>query len=64
VNLFCIWKYDVKIAYVDISKATHHFDIRYSIGTGAYGNVYETQLLCGKVVALKKLHSYETGAIF
>ncbi|XP_058739163.1 MDIS1-interacting receptor like kinase 2-like [Vicia villosa] len=58
-DLFCILNYDGKIAYDDIIKATEDFDIRYCIGTGAYGSVYKAQLPCGKVVALKKLHGYE-----
>lgn len=58
-DLFCIWNYDGKIAHDDIIKATEDFDIRYCIGTGAYGSVYKAQLPCGKVVAIKKLHSYE-----
>ncbi|KEH21563.1 LRR receptor-like kinase family protein [Medicago truncatula] len=58
-DMFCIWNYDGKIAYDDIIKATEDFDMRYCIGTGAYGSVYKAQLPCGKVVALKKLHGYE-----
>ena len=58
-DLFCIWNYDGKIAHDDIIKATEDFDIRYCIGTGAYGSVYKAQLPCGKVVAIKKLHRYE-----
>ncbi|XP_045796191.1 probable leucine-rich repeat receptor-like protein kinase At1g35710 isoform X1 [Trifolium pratense] len=58
-DLFCIWNYDGKIAYDDIIRATEDFDMRYCIGTGAYGSVYKAQLPCGKVVALKKLHGYE-----
>ncbi|GAU25979.1 hypothetical protein TSUD_166620 [Trifolium subterraneum] len=58
-DLFCIWNYDGKIAYDDIITATEDFDMRYCIGTGAYGSVYKAQLPCGKVVALKKLHSFE-----
>ncbi|XP_058739250.1 MDIS1-interacting receptor like kinase 2-like [Vicia villosa] len=58
-DLFCILNYDGKIAYDDIIKATEDFDIRYCIGTGAYGSVYKARLPCGKVVALKKLHGYE-----
>ncbi|GAU25977.1 hypothetical protein TSUD_166600 [Trifolium subterraneum] len=58
-DLFCIWNYDGKIAYEDIIRATEDFDMRYCIGTGAYGSVYKVQLPCGKVVALKKLHGYE-----
>ena len=59
VDMFCIWNYDGKIAYNDIIKATEDFDMRYCIGTGAYGSVYKAQLPSGKVVALKKLHGYE-----
>jgi len=58
-DFFCIWNYDGKIAYNDIIRATEDFDIRYCIGTGAYGSVYKAQLPCGRVVALKKLHGYE-----
>jgi len=58
-DMFCIWNYDGKIAYDDIIKATEDFDMRYCIGTGAYGSVYKAQLPCGKVVALKKLHGFE-----
>ncbi|KAK2360024.1 putative leucine-rich repeat receptor protein kinase [Trifolium repens] len=58
-DLFCLWNYDGKIAYDDIIKATEDFDMRYCIGTGAYGSVYKAQLPCGKIVALKKLHGYE-----
>ncbi|XP_003621166.2 probable leucine-rich repeat receptor-like protein kinase At1g35710 [Medicago truncatula] len=58
-DFFSIWNYDGQIAYDDIIRATEDFDIRYCIGTGAYGSVYKAQLPCGKVVALKKLHGYE-----
>ncbi|CAJ2668953.1 probable leucine-rich repeat receptor-like protein kinase At1g35710 [Trifolium pratense] len=58
-DVFCIWNYDGKIAHDDIIRATEDFDMRYCIGTGAYGSVYKAQLPCGKVVALKKLHGYE-----
>ncbi|WJX75189.1 non-specific serine/threonine protein kinase [Trifolium repens] len=58
-DLFCIWNYDGKIAHNDIIRATEDFDMRYCIGTGAYGSVYKAQLPSGKVVALKKLHGYE-----
>ncbi|GAU25985.1 hypothetical protein TSUD_166670 [Trifolium subterraneum] len=58
-DVFCIWNYDGKLAYDDIITATEDFDMRYCIGTGAYGSVYKAQLPCGKIVALKKLHGFE-----
>ncbi|CAL0324571.1 unnamed protein product [Lupinus luteus] len=59
-DLFSIWNYDGKIAFEDILKATEDFDIKYCIGTGAYGSVYKAQLPSGKCVALKKLHKTES----
>ncbi|KAL1804454.1 hypothetical protein ACET3Z_033101 [Daucus carota] len=57
---FCsIWNFDGHIAYEDIIGATNNFDIRYCIGTGGYGSVYEARLPSGKTVALKKLHRLE-----
>ncbi|KAM1402044.1 hypothetical protein ACFX2I_010838 [Malus domestica] len=58
-DLFSIWNFDGKIAYKDITKATEDFDMKYCIGSGAYGRVYRAQLPSGKVVALKKLHHWE-----
>ena len=58
-DIFSIWNYDGTIAYEDIVQATEDFDIRYCIGTGGYGSVYRARLPNGKVVALKKLHTYE-----
>ncbi|XP_020240394.2 MDIS1-interacting receptor like kinase 2 [Cajanus cajan] len=59
-DMLSIWNYDGKIAFEDIIKATDDFDIRYCIGTGAYGSVYKAQLPSGRVVALKKLHKTES----
>ncbi|XP_041017353.1 probable leucine-rich repeat receptor-like protein kinase At1g35710 [Juglans microcarpa x Juglans regia] len=58
-DLFSIWNYDGHIAYDDIVEATEDFDIKYCIGTGGFGSVYEVKLPSGKVVALKKLHRLE-----
>ncbi|XP_027351412.1 MDIS1-interacting receptor like kinase 2-like, partial [Abrus precatorius] len=58
-DLFSIWNYDGSIAYEDIIRVTQDFDIKYCIGTGAYGSVYKAQLPSGNVVALKKLHGFE-----
>ncbi|KAL2570658.1 hypothetical protein GLYMA_18G258200v4 [Glycine max] len=58
-DLFCIWNYDGSIAYEDIIRATEDYDMKYCIGTGAYGSVYKAQLPSGKVGALKKLHGFE-----
>ena len=59
-DLFSIWDYDGVIAYQDIIRATEDFDIKYCIGTGGYGSVYRAQLPSGRVVALKKLHGWES----
>ncbi|KAL2337488.1 hypothetical protein Fmac_011934 [Flemingia macrophylla] len=59
-DMLSVWNYDGKIAFEDIIKATEDFDIRYCIGTGAYGSVYKAQLPSGRTVALKKLHKTES----
>jgi len=59
-DLFSIWNYDGKIAFEDIIEATEDFDLKYCIGTGAYGSVYRAQLPSGNIVALKKLHRVES----
>ncbi|WOH15275.1 hypothetical protein DCAR_0934812 [Daucus carota subsp. sativus] len=58
-DICSIWNFDGHIAYKDIIRAIDNFDIRYCIGTGGYGSVYEARLPSGKTVALKKLHRLE-----
>ena len=59
-DLFSIWDYDGVIAYQDIIQASEDFDIKYCIGIEGYGSVYKAQLPFGNVVALKKLHGWES----
>ena len=54
-----ILNYDGRIAYEDFIKATEDFDLKYCIGTGGYGSVYEAKLPNAKTFALKKLHTFE-----
>ncbi|GKA51689.1 MDIS1-interacting receptor like kinase 2-like protein [Tanacetum coccineum] len=54
-----ILNYDGTIAYEDFISATEDFDLKYRIGTGGYGSVYEAKLPNGKIFALKKLHRFE-----
>ncbi|GJV37538.1 kinase RLK-Pelle-LRR-XI-1 family protein [Tanacetum coccineum] len=54
-----ILNYDGTIAYEDFIRATEDFDLKYCIGTGGYGSVYEATLPSGKTFALKKLHRFE-----
>nr|XP_043630339.1 probable leucine-rich repeat receptor-like protein kinase At1g35710 [Erigeron canadensis] len=54
-----ILNYDGTIAYEDFITATEDFDLKYCIGTGGYGSVYEAKLPSGRVFALKKLHRFE-----
>ncbi|KAF5815266.1 putative protein kinase RLK-Pelle-LRR-XI-1 family [Helianthus annuus] len=58
-NVCSILNYDGTIAYEDFITATEDFDLRYCIGTGGYGSVYEAKLPNGKTFALKKLHRFE-----
>ncbi|KAK1384466.1 putative leucine-rich repeat receptor-like protein kinase [Heracleum sosnowskyi] len=58
-DICSVWNFDGYIAYEDIIRATNDFDIRYCIGTGGYGSVYEAKLPSGITVALKKLHRLE-----
>ncbi|KAI7744866.1 hypothetical protein M8C21_017463, partial [Ambrosia artemisiifolia] len=54
-----VLNYDGNIAYEDFIAATEDFDLKYCIGTGGYGSVYEAKLPNGKTFALKKLHRFE-----
>ncbi|CAH1416664.1 unnamed protein product [Lactuca virosa] len=54
-----ILNYDGTLAYEDFINATEDFDLKYCIGTGGYGSVYEAKLPNGKTFALKKLHRFE-----
>ncbi|MFS7922508.1 putative protein kinase RLK-Pelle-LRR-XI-1 family [Helianthus anomalus] len=58
-NVSSVLNYDGKIAYEDFVTATEDFDLKYCIGTGGYGSVYEAKLSDGKIFALKKLHRFE-----
>ncbi|KAJ0768861.1 putative protein kinase RLK-Pelle-LRR-XI-1 family [Helianthus annuus] len=58
-NVCSILNYDGTIAYEDFITATEDFDLKYCIGTGGYGSVYEAKLPDGKIFALKKLHHFE-----
>ena len=42
-DLFSIWNFDGNIAFKDIINATEDSDIKYCIGTGAYGSLYKMQ---------------------
>ncbi|CAH1435462.1 unnamed protein product [Lactuca virosa] len=54
-----ILNYNGTLAFEDFVKATEDFDLKYCIGTGGYGSVYEAKLPNGKTFALKKLHRFE-----
>ncbi|KAJ0601754.1 putative protein kinase RLK-Pelle-LRR-XIIIa family [Helianthus annuus] len=58
-NVCSILNYDGTIAYEDLITATEDFDLKYCIGTGGYGSVYEAKLPSGQTFALKKLHGFE-----
>ena len=58
-DFFSLWNYDGSIAYEDVVRAAQDFDMKYCIGTGAYGSVYKAQLPSGRVVALKKLNGFD-----
>ncbi|GKD05430.1 kinase RLK-Pelle-LRR-XI-1 family protein [Tanacetum coccineum] len=58
-DVCAILNYDGTIAYEDFISATEDFNLKYCIGTGGYGSVYEAKLPSGKIFALKKLHRFE-----
>ncbi|KAF5815260.1 putative protein kinase RLK-Pelle-LRR-XI-1 family [Helianthus annuus] len=58
-NVCSILNYDGTIAYEDFIAATEDFDLKYCIGTGGFGSVYEAKLPSGQTFALKKLHGFE-----
>ncbi|XP_076948953.1 uncharacterized protein LOC143621406 [Bidens hawaiensis] len=58
-NVCSILNYDGTVAYEDFITATEDFDLKYCIGNGGYGSVYEAKLADGKIFALKKLHRFE-----
>ncbi|KAJ0601746.1 putative protein kinase RLK-Pelle-LRR-XI-1 family [Helianthus annuus] len=58
-NVCSILNYDGTIAYEDFITATEDFDLKYCIGTGGYGSVYEAKLPSGQTFALKNLHGFE-----
>ncbi|GKD79013.1 MDIS1-interacting receptor like kinase 2-like protein, partial [Tanacetum coccineum] len=58
-DVCAVLNYDGTIAYEDFISATEDFDLKYCIGTGGYGSVYEANLPSGKTFALKKLHRFE-----
>ncbi|KAL4585798.1 hypothetical protein LXL04_010424 [Taraxacum kok-saghyz] len=57
-DVYSILNYDGRIAYEDFINATEDFDLKYCIGRGGYGSVYEAKLPNGKTFALKKLHRF------
>ncbi|GJZ63036.1 kinase RLK-Pelle-LRR-XI-1 family protein [Tanacetum coccineum] len=58
-DVCAIINYDGTIAYEDFISATEDFNLKYCIGTGGYGSVYEAKLPSGRTFALKKLHRFE-----
>ncbi|GJT01529.1 kinase RLK-Pelle-LRR-XI-1 family protein, partial [Tanacetum coccineum] len=58
-DVCAVLNFDGTIAYEDFISATEDFDLKYCIGTGGYGSVYEAKLASGKTFALKKLHRFE-----
>ncbi|KAF7844811.1 MDIS1-interacting receptor like kinase 2-like [Senna tora] len=57
MEIYCSFPHNI---LQDIIGVTEDFDIKYCIGTGAYGSVYKASLPSGRIVALKKLHRTES----
>ncbi|THU65553.1 hypothetical protein C4D60_Mb05t04860 [Musa balbisiana] len=57
---FCILNFVGRDVYKDIIEATEDFDVKYCIGSGAYGSVYRAELASGELLAVKKIHLPDT----
>ncbi|CDP11076.1 unnamed protein product [Coffea canephora] len=62
-NMFSAWSFDGKMVYESIIDAIENFDPKYCIGVGAFGSVFRAELPNGQVVAVKKLHETDGGAL-
>ncbi|CDP11088.1 unnamed protein product [Coffea canephora] len=62
-NMFSIWSFDGKMVYENIVDAIENFDPKYCIGAGGFGSVFRAELPNGQVVAVKKLHETDGGAL-
>ncbi|KAK9666862.1 hypothetical protein RND81_14G216800 [Saponaria officinalis] len=58
-DFFCVRKFDGKLMYGDIRKATEEFSDKHCIGEGGHGRVYKAVLSAGQIVAVKKLQSIQ-----
>ncbi|XP_050382983.1 MDIS1-interacting receptor like kinase 2-like [Argentina anserina] len=61
-NLFSIWSYDGKLVYDDIIESTEEFDSQYCVGAGGHASVYKAELQTGQIVAVKKIHTVQSGS--
>ncbi|KAF9661850.1 hypothetical protein SADUNF_Sadunf19G0111600 [Salix dunnii] len=59
-NIFSILGHDGKKLYENIVEATEEFNSNYCIGEGGYGTVYKAVMPAEQVVAVKKLHRFQT----
>nr|XP_027076869.1 MDIS1-interacting receptor like kinase 2-like [Coffea arabica] len=62
-NMFSAWSFDGKMVYENIIDAIENFDPKYCIGAGGFGSVFRAELPNGQVVAVKKLHGMDDGAL-